>query len=183
MQKITRRVFLAGGAAMAAVAVGELGSGRTSLAQGGTVNLYSARHYDTDSQLYSSFTSKTGIKVNLVQGSAEELLERIKSEGANSPADVLITVDAGNLWRADSQGLFQPVSSQVLQAIPGNLRHPQGHWFGLSMRARAIMYNKNKVNPAQLSTYEDLAAQKWRGKILIRSSSELWWRILPDRRR
>ncbi|WP_199245153.1 Fe(3+) ABC transporter substrate-binding protein [[Phormidium] sp. ETS-05] len=174
MQKITRRVFLAGGAAMAAVAVGELGSGRTSLAQGGTVNLYSARHYDTDSQLYSSFTSKTGIKVNLVQGSAEELLERIKSEGANSPADVLITVDAGNLWRVDSQGLFQPVSSQVLQAIPGNLRHPQGHWFGLSMRARAIMYNKNKVNPAQLSTYEDLAAEKWRGKILIRSSSNVY---------
>lgn len=174
--KINRRVFLAGGTAVAAVAVGQFGkTDRGLFAQTGVVNLYSARHYDTDMALYDGFTKKTGIKVNLVEAKAEELIERIKSEGANSPADLIITVDAGNLWRAKDAGILQPVSSQVLTgAIPANLRDPDNQWFGLSKRARVIMYNKDKVKPSDLSTYEALTDPKWKGRILVRSSSNVY---------
>lgn len=173
--KITRRVFLAGGTAMAAVAVGQLGKTDRGLAQTGVLNLYSARHYDTDNALYESFTKKTGIKVNLVEADADKLIERINSEGANSPADVLITVDAGRLWRAKEAGILQPVSSQVLQrAVPANFRDTDNQWFGLSKRARVIMYNKDKVKPSELSTYEALTDSKWKGRILVRSSSHVY---------
>ncbi|MGK7921311.1 MAG: Fe(3+) ABC transporter substrate-binding protein [Trichodesmium sp.] len=173
--KITRRVFLATGTAMATVAIAELGKSNRGLAQGNAINLYSSRHYDTDQVLYDSFTKKTGIKVNLIEGKGEELIERIKSEGANSPADVFITVDAGNLWRAQGQGILQPVSSSILNSkIPANLRSPENLWFGFSRRARVIMYNKDKVKPSELSTYEDLATDKWKGKIVIRSSSNIY---------
>lgn len=173
--KITRRAFLASGTAMAAVAAGQLGKTQRGVAQTGVVNLYSARHYDTDTALYDSFTKKTGIKVNLVEAKAEELIERIKSEGANSPADLIITVDAGNLWRAKDAGILQPVSSQMLtSAIPANLRDTDNHWFGLSKRARVIMYNKDKVKPSDLSTYEALTDPKWKGRILVRSSSNVY---------
>lgn len=173
--KISRRVFLATGAAMAAVAAGQLGKTTRGLAQTGEVNLYSARHYDTDNALYESFTRKTGIKVNLVEAKAEELIERIKSEGANSPADLIITVDAGNLWRAKDAGILQPVTSKVLEtAIPESLRDLNDYWFGLSKRARVIMYNKDKVNPSELSTYEALTDSKWKGRILVRSSSNVY---------
>ncbi|OZH56121.1 iron deficiency-induced protein A [Hydrocoleum sp. CS-953] len=173
--KITRRVFLGTGTAMATVALAELGKSNRGLAQSGTINLYSSRHYDTDQVLYDSFTKKTGIKVNLIEGKGEELMERIRSEGANSPADVFITVDAGNLWRAQGQGILQPVSSSILESkIPTNLRSPENLWFGFSRRARVIMYNKDKVKPSELSTYEDLATDKWKGKIVIRSSSNIY---------
>jgi iron(III) transport system substrate-binding protein len=103
------------------------------------------------------------------------LIERIKSEGANTPADVLMTVDAGNLWRAQEAGLLQPISSKELQAaVPNNLRDSRGHWFGLSKRARVIVYNKSRVKPSQLSTYEDLANPKWKGRLIIRSSSNVY---------
>ena len=172
---ISRRIFLASGTAMAVVAVGELSKKAPVLAQTGTVNLYSARHYDTDNQLYQSFTKKTGIKVNLVEAEADQLIERIKNEGANSPADVYLTVDGGRLWRAKQAGILQPVSSKVLtSAIPASLRDPQGFWFGLSRRARVIVYNKSKVNPAQLSTYEALTEPRWKGKILVRSSTNIY---------
>ncbi|MEG3957203.1 Fe(3+) ABC transporter substrate-binding protein [Microcoleus sp. herbarium2] len=172
---ISRRIFLASSTAMAVVAVGELSKKAPVLAQAGTVNLYSARHYDTDNQLYQSFTKKTGIKVNLVEAEADQLIERIKNEGANSPADVYLTVDGGRLWRAKQAGILQPVSSQVLtSAIPASLRDPQGFWFGLSRRARVIVYNKSKVNPAQLSTYEALTEPRWKGKILVRSSTNIY---------
>lgn len=175
MSKLTRRLFLAYGTAMAAVVAGELGKPRRGMADARVLNLYSSRHYDTDNQLYEGFTQKTGIKINLIEGDAAQLVERIKSEGANSPADVLITVDAGNLWRAQTEGLFQPVSSATLNsAIPANLRDPGGHWFGLSKRARVIMYNRGKVNPAQLSTYEALGTPAWKGKVLIRSSNNIY---------
>jgi len=140
-----------------------------------TLNLYSARHYDTDNALYESFSKKTGIKVNLVEAKAEELIERIKSEGANSPADLIITVDAGNLSRAKEAGILQPVSSKVLEtAVPASLRDPEGHWFGLSKRARVIVYNKDKVKPSDLSTYEALTDPKWKGRILVRSSNNVY---------
>lgn len=173
--KITRRVFLATGTAMAAVAAGQLGRKTPAVAQSGVVNVYSARHYDTDDALYESFTQRTGIRVNLVEAEADQLIERINSEGANSPADVLLTVDAGRLWRAKEAGILQPINSSTLTAaIPASLRDPDGNWFGFSKRARVIFYNKDKVNPTQLSTYEDLADPKWKGKLLIRSSSNIY---------
>lgn len=143
--------------------------------QGGEINLYSSRHYDTDDDLYENFTEQTGIEVNLIEGKANELIERIKSEGENSPADVLMTVDVGNLWRAQEEGILQSVSSDVLEEnIPANLREDEGHWFGLTKRARLIVYNKDKVKAEELSTYEDLADPKWKGRICIRSSSNIY---------
>lgn len=173
---ITRRVFIASGAAIAAVAFDQWKRHSNSIAQTNQVlNLYSARHYDTDTEIYTSFTRKTGIKVNLVEADADKLIERIKSEGANSPADVLITVDAGRLWRAQEAGLLQPVASPVLKAaVPANLAEPSGYWFGFSKRARVIVYNKDKVKPADLARYEDMADPKWKGKVVIRSSSHVY---------
>lgn len=177
MKKMTRRTFIAGTAATA-VTVGYLDRLRANAQQsprGGVVNLYSARHYDSDNEIYQSFADATGIQISLIEAEGDTLIERIKSEGANSPADVLITVDAGRLWRAEQAGVFQPVNSEVLtRAVPQNLRHPQGLWFGFSKRARVIMYDKTKVNPADLSTYEDLTNSKWRGQILVRSSTNVY---------
>ncbi|MEN2494800.1 MAG: Iron uptake protein A1 [Hyphomicrobiaceae bacterium hypho_1] len=138
------------------------------------INLYSSRHYDTDERLYSDFEDKTGIKIRRVEDKANALINRIKSEGRNSPADVLITVDAGRLWAADVKGLFQPVNSNVLEkSIPNYLRHPDGHWFGFSSRARIIFFNKDrvKVPPA---TYQDLANPMYKGLICTRSSSNIY---------
>ena len=139
------------------------------------VNVYSSRHYASDQQLFDRFTAETGIKVRLIQGKAEELMQRLKLEGANSPADLFITVDAGNLWRAEEDGLLQPVKSATLEAaVPANLRQPDGKWFGLSRRSRVIVYAKGRVKPAELSTYENLADPKWKGRLLIRSSSNVY---------
>ncbi len=139
------------------------------------VNLYSSRHYDTDDSLYDNFTEQTGIEVNLIEAKADELIERIKSEGANSPADVLITVDAGRLWRAEEEGLLQSIESETLEAaIPENLRHPDNLWFGLTTRARVIVYNNDTVDPSELSTYEALAEPEWEGRVCIRSSSNIY---------
>ena len=139
------------------------------------VNVYSSRHYDTDQRLYDGFTDLTGIAVNLIEGSADELIQRIQAEGANSPADVLITVDAGRLWRADEAGLFQPVDSDVLDdRIPDYLRHPEGHWFGLSKRARVIYYNVDDGMPEGVASYEDLAAPELGQVICIRSSGNIY---------
>jgi iron(III) transport system substrate-binding protein len=175
--KTTRRWFLGGATAVATtVAASQFGKTNRAVAQsGGVLNLYTARHYNTDEELYESFTRATGIRVSRVEGKSGELVERIKAEGTNSPADLFITVDAGNLWRAQQDDLFQPIESDKLTtAIPADFRHPDGYWFGFSKRARVIVYNKNKVNPSQLSSYEDLADPKWRGKILIRSSSNIY---------
>lgn len=141
----------------------------------GVVNVYSARHYDVDDDLYDSFTQQTGIEVNLVEGKSDELLERIVSEGESSPADVFMTVDAGRLWRAEESGIWKSISSPVLEAaIPDNLRHPDGLWFGLTKRARVIVYNTDNVNPADLSTYEALADPQWKGQVCIRSSGNIY---------
>src|SRR5688572_33102451 len=114
-------------------------------AQESVVNVYSSRHYQTDEALYAGFTKKTGIKVNRIEAGEDALIERIRNEGTRSPADVMITVDAGRLWRAEQLGLFQPVKSKVLESrIPENLREPGGHWFGFSQRARVIAYNKDR---------------------------------------
>ena len=168
---IGRRSFLAGTtgfvAAMAAPSVVR--------AQEKVVNLYSSRHYDTDERLYTDFTQATGIKVNRVEAQPDALLERMKAEGANSPADVFISVDAGRIERAREMGLLQPLNSSVIKtAVPANLRDPEDHWFGFSSRARVIMYNKDKVKVGDISTYEDLADPKWKGKILNRSSTHIY---------
>jgi len=190
--KVSRRFFLTAGAATATVFASQFitscsdqqptptnspastGNNPQPSATG-EINIYSSRHYNTDAELYSNFTKETGFKVNLIEGKDDELIERIKSEGANSPADLLITVDAGRLWRADQAGIFVPVTSQIItDKIPENLRHPEGKWFGFTKRARVLMYNKDKVNPDQLSTYEDLTDPKWKGKIIVRSSSNIY---------
>jgi iron(III) transport system substrate-binding protein len=143
--------------------------------RGNVVNLYTSRHYDADDELYEAFAEATGIRVNVVEADADQLIERIKAEGANSPADLLMTVDAGRLWRAQQEDIFEPVDSAVLtDAVPENLRHPDGLWFGLTKRARVIMYNKDTVDPSELSTYEDLADPKWRGRILVRTSTNIY---------
>ena len=131
----------------------------------GELNLYSSRHYDTDERLYSDFEAATGITINRIEDNADVLMERMIAEGANSPADVLITVDAARVGRADEAGLFQPVDSATLnERIPANLRHPEGHYFAFSTRARPIWYDKADVeNPPQ--TYADLADPAYEGLV------------------
>jgi iron(III) transport system substrate-binding protein len=139
------------------------------------VNVYTHRHYDADQQLFDRFTELTGIKVNVVSASADELIQKLELEGEGSPADLLITVDAGRLARAQQKNLLQPVSSELLEAnIPATFREPGNHWFGLTYRARIIAYSKERVNPEELSTYEALADDKWKGRILTRSSDNIY---------
>ena len=181
INKFSRRLFLSIATAALVVACNSNGDqsaegeSNNATVNNGQVNIYSSRHYNTDDQLYDGFTEKTGISINLIEGKDDELIERVKSEGANSPADILITVDAGRLWRAADAGIFAPVESEVLEEkIPDNLQDPNNLWFGYSKRARVIIYNKDKVDPSQLSTYEDLADPKWRGKFIVRSSSNIY---------
>jgi iron(III) transport system substrate-binding protein len=142
----------------------------TALAQEKVLNLYSARHYQTDEALYANFTRQTGVRINRIEGKEDELLERIRNEGANSPADVFITVDAARLAQADALGLFAPVKSKVLEErIPAHLRSPD--WFAFSTRARVILYNKAAVDPADVQNYEDLANPKLKGKVCVRSGA------------
>jgi iron(III) transport system substrate-binding protein len=144
----------------------------TAAADSTVLNLYSSRHYQTDEALYTNFEKKTGIKINRIEGPEDPLLERMKSEGARSPADVLITVDMGRLMKAQEAGLFQPIKSTALEnSIPAELRAADGSWFGFSVRARPIIYAKGKVTPTELPDYESLADPKWKGKICVRSSS------------
>lgn len=145
----------------------------------GVLNLYSARHYQTDEALYDNFTKQTGIKINRIDGKEDELFERIRQEGRNSPADVFLTVDAARLYLVDQAGLFEPVKSKILsQRIPAQFRDPEGVWYAFSYRARTIVYNKDKVNPADIQSYEDLAAPRFKGKICTRSSGHPYMRTL-----
>lgn len=138
------------------------------------LNLYSARHYDTDLRLYEDFTRETGIRINLIEGEGEQLMERILTEGMNSPADLYVTVDGGRLWQAAEAGIFQPIQSDVLDArVPENFRDPEGRWYGLSARARVI-FTRTGERPEWLNDYEDLADPRLRGEICIRSSSSIY---------
>lgn len=139
----------------------------------GEVNVYTARHYEVDDKLYQQFTEKTGIKVNVVKGKADELIERLKREGDNTPADLFITVDGGALNNAEP--FFQAMESETLtKQVPAQYKDPDNLWVGLSTRARVIVYAKDRVKPEQLSTYEDLATDKWKGKLLVRSSTSTY---------
>ncbi|MBK9177391.1 MAG: Fe(3+) ABC transporter substrate-binding protein [Flavobacteriales bacterium] len=139
------------------------------------VNVYTHRHYDTDKDLFAAFTQKTGIAVNVVQAGDDELLARLEQEGATSPCDILITADAGRLGLAKSRGLLQSATSEVLLAsIPAHLRDPDGQWFGLTMRARIVAYDKTKVKPDAITSWADLTGPQWKGKILVRASENVY---------
>ena len=145
------------------------------LAAAAEVNIYSYRKEALIKPQLDAFVKSTGISYNLITGSAGGLLQRLKNEGRNSPADVLFTTDVGRLSRAANMGLLQPVRSKVLERhIPARYRDPNGNWFGLGIRARAIFYNPARVKRAELSTYEALADSKWRGRILVRSSNNIY---------
>jgi iron(III) transport system substrate-binding protein len=147
----------------------------SAFAQEQVLNLYSSRHYQTDEALYANFTKLTGIKINRIEAGEDPLIERIRNEGERSPADVLVTVDAGRLWRAEQLGMFQPVKSATLESrIPESYREPGGRWFGFSLRTRLIAYNKAKVRPGEIRTYEELADPKWKGRVCMRSSTSIY---------
>ena len=155
--------------------VGVVGLLFTTSAVAAEVNLYSARKEALIKPLLTRFTEQTGITVNLLTGKADALLKRLEAEGANSPADLFLTVDAGRLHRAKAAGILEPISSSVLEgAIPESYRDPEGYWYGLSLRARPIMYVKKRVEPIQLSTYEDLAGSAWKSRVCIRSSDNIY---------
>ena len=146
----------------------------SSSAQAPEVVVYSARHYGQEAA-FEAFTRKTGVGVKLLTGQTGELFERLKAEAERTPADVLVTVDAGNLWNAARAGLLAKVDSpELLANIPAHLRDPEQRWFGLTVRARTIMYNTTKVTPAELSTYEALGDPKWKGRMCLRTSSYIY---------
>ena len=141
------------------------------------VNIYTSRHYDSDDALYKEFTEETGIKVNIISGKGSALLERIKSEGKNSPADIFFTVDAGNLWKVQKEGLFQSINSnKIINTVPLNLRGPNNEWTAVAKRARVVFYNPKSVSSKEIKnlTYEDLANGKWKKRLVIRSSSNMY---------
>lgn len=139
------------------------------------VNVYTARHYEVDDELFKKFTDETGIKVNVVKGKEAELIERIKREGESSQADLFITVDGGVLANAKQNDILQPVNTDVInENVPEQFRDTDNNWIGMATRARVIAYAKDRVKPEDLSTYEDLATDKWAGKVLLRSSTSMY---------
>ncbi len=159
----------------AAVLLGACGSGSDDP---NTVRVYSGRQYDLE-EAFAQFTEQTGIKVDFQFGNDAELRERLAAEGENTPADVFISVDAGNLVKAADQGLFQPVDDPALQAaVPPALRDPDNLWFGLSIRARSIVYNPDAVDPSELSTYAALADPEWKGRLCLRNSGNVYTQSL-----
>lgn len=145
------------------------------VASAAELNLYSARKENLIGPMLAQFTAKTGITVNLVTGKADALLQQIKNEGQNSPADMLLTSDVGRLYRAVQDNIFQPVTSDVItRVVPPSYRDSKGYWVGLSLRSRVFVYSKKKVKPADLSTYLDLANPKWKGRICVRSSNNIY---------
>lgn len=141
----------------------------------GVVNLYTARHYDSDLALYERFTRETGIRINRIEGNADQLIARMLSEGGRSPADLFIAADAGALWRAQQAGLFQPVRSETLDVrVPANLREAGGHWYGFSRRARVVAYDSARVRPEEVDSYEKLASPRFRGRLCVRSSDNIY---------
>ena len=139
------------------------------------LTVYTHRHYESDQELFKQFEKETNIKLNIVNASADELIQKMTLEGEQSPADVLITVDAGRLYRAKSQNLLQPISSQLIDSIvPTHLKDEDGQWVGLTKRARVIAYSKEEVDATELSTYEELTSEQWQEDILVRSSSNIY---------
>lgn len=147
----------------------------SSIAAAETLTIYSARNEQLIKPLFEAYTKETGVQIKYITDKEGPLLEKLRAEGANTPADVLITVDAGNLWQAAQMGVLRPVNSKVLtQNIPAHLRDPKNQWFGLSIRARTIFFNPKLIQANQLSTYADLSHPKWKGKLCLRSSSKVY---------
>jgi len=139
------------------------------------VNIYSQRHYEVDRIQYENFQEKTGIKVNVIKASADELLERLKNEGNNTPADLFVTVDAGKLQKGVEMGVFQKIDNNVINSnVSYDLKDPNGYWIPITYRARLLVYSNDRVSESDLSTYEDLANKKWEGRLLVRSSSNAY---------
>lgn len=148
---------------------------KSESAESREVTVYTHRHYESDQTLFSLFEEKTGIKVNVVNANADELIQKMIMEGAQSPADVLITVDAGRLHRAKENNLLQAVSSEIVnQTVPAHLRDKDNQWFGVSKRARILVYAKDRVSAEELSTYEDLATEKWNNRLVVRTSGNVY---------
>lgn len=170
-----KKNFIRSRAVKAVLFILALSSGASNVSAEEEVNVYSARHYDTDLAVYENFETLTGIKVNLIEAASDALIERIVNEGKYSPADVLLTVDAGRLYRAEEREIFSPAESEILeQRVPAHLRHPEGLWFGLSKRARVIIYRKADGRPDRLNSYEDMAKPEFKGQICVRSSSNIY---------
>ncbi|GGE06444.1 Fe(3+) ABC transporter substrate-binding protein [Psychroflexus salis] len=139
------------------------------------INVYTHRHYESDQELFKAFEEESGIKVNVINASADELIQKMVLEGEQSPADVLITVDAGRLHRAKAKNLLQPITNSKIDSIvPSHLKDKENYWFGLTKRARVIVYAKDRVDPMELSSYENLVDEKWKNKIVVRSSSNIY---------
>ena len=137
--------------------------------------VYSARNEHLIKPVFELYTKETGVRIKYITDKAPVLLQRIKAEGENTPADLLITVDAGNLWHAAKQGVLQPISSEILTSnIPSHLRDPENKWFGLSLRARTIVYSTKRVQPDELSTYEELSNADWKGRLVLRTSKKVY---------
>ncbi|ODU31663.1 MAG: Fe(3+) ABC transporter substrate-binding protein [Thiobacillus sp. SCN 62-729] len=137
--------------------------------------VYSARNEQLIKPLFDAYTRDTGVQIKFITDKEGPLMARLKAEGRNTPADMLLTVDAGNLWQASEEGLLRPIQSKTLQAnVPAHLRDPDNEWFGLSVRARTLVYNTRKVKPADLSTYEDLANPKWKNRLCLRTSKKVY---------
>lgn len=156
------------------IAVGLL-MGAVTPAMANDLVIYSARADNLLKPIVAKYEQQTGVKIKLVNDKAGVLIEKIKAEGVNTPADLLITVDGGNLWQAAQENILKPVNSSILEAnIPPQFQDPQNRWFGMSVRARTIFYNPTKVNPNQLSTYADLSTAKWKGKLCLRTSDNVY---------
>ena len=143
--------------------------------EGNELVVYSERNEQLIKPLFDAYTAESGTKIRFITDKAGPLLARLKAEGKNTPADVLITVDAGNLWKAAQDGVLAPVESKVLQqAIPASLRDPENRWFGVSVRARTIVYSTARVKPSELSTYEALGDKRWKGRLCLRTSKKVY---------
>jgi iron(III) transport system substrate-binding protein len=172
---MSRRSLLAiliGGAALVAAAFAAVVIATAGSSSSDELVLYSARSHYGEEEPFERFAADTGTDLTLRGGSASELYERLRNEGGNTPADVLITVDAANLWRAEEAGLLEPVSSPVLKrAVPDDLRDPEGAWYGLTLRARTIMRSAERVGPDEVTTYEGLGDPRWKGRLCLRSGT------------
>ncbi|APE30579.1 Fe(3+) ABC transporter substrate-binding protein [Halomonas aestuarii] len=166
---LNRRIALPLAALMAGSAMASQAAAAEEL------NIYSARHYDSDAALYAAFTEQTGIEVNVLEGDSDQLIQRLKLEGEAGPADVLITVDAGRLWRGEQEGVFASVESAVLdERLPAYMHHPEGKWFGFSQRVRAIFIDPTEVDADAITRYENLADPALKGEVCIRSSNNIY---------
>lgn len=169
--RISIKSLAAAGACLAAAACGQSVDEDSTE----TLTIYSARHYDSDRAVYQAFEDQTGIQIETIEAGGDLLIERMKADGERSGADVVITVDAGRLWRAEQDGLFQPYDSEIIEErVPESLRHPEGKWFGFAKRARVIAYSQERGTPDEITGYETLADPKWDNRVCVRSSGNIY---------